>query len=910
MSSIAEMKKQLKKKTDSRPDEFYPTKVLREKGFVRNTCSKCGSRFWATTASNNCGDPECGAEYAFIGDPLGKKLGFIECYDSFSRFFNKRGYTPIARYPVAARWRDDTDFVQASIYDFQPHVVSGAVKPPANPLVIPQYCLRFNEVENVGITGRHNTGFVMIGQHAFMPASKFDQPKYFRDLFEWFTDEMKIPKSELTVIESQWGGGGNLGVSMEFFARGLEIGNQVYMMYRTTDDGYEPLPLKVLDMGMGQGRIAWLVNGSRTMYDAEYPDVCDGLFKKSGYRPTDVFDEFVPHGSIMDVDAGNAKQMDKMWENISKKMNTTERELKESVMPMSALYSIADHSQSLLFALGDGVLPSNVGGGYNLRAILRRSLGFIEEYGWDISLSEVCEWHAKEWKKQYPELVESLDEVNTILEHEKKKYKETLGKSKRMLTALIGKKREFDFKTLVKLYESDGITPELIKSVAESEEIEVNLPQDFYAKIAETHVTSAEQKKQEEYDVTGLSPTKKLYYDDVFEFKARVLKEWMQNGKNYLVLDQTAFYPESGGQDFDRGMVEGIAVVNVQKIGDVIVHQLESKLGKATVVGMVDRDRRMQLMKHHTATHIINGAARRVLGKHVWQAGSEKKIDKARLDITHFEALTDSQIKKIEALANSVVKEAKPITKEILNRAEAEKKYGFRIYQGGAIPSNEIRIVSIKDWDTEACGGTHADNTREVGPIKLIKSYKKQDGVIRLEYIVGEKLIKKHKSDLQIGAEKEINEWIGEYKEIENELNKLTNQKEKTYLGLKNLDLPDIIAKWKDIKKKLNQAEENQATGIEIKEKAQYIEKADMKVLQNIGRKFVEEDPVSCVVLVSDGIVFGIKGKNCKEDVEKAVKAAASVMGGSAGGKEEIKGGGPLKEKSKEAYEKAKKLLK
>jgi alanyl-tRNA synthetase len=752
----------------------------------------------------------------------------------------------------------------------------------------------------------------MIGQHAFMPPEKFAQTLYFRDLFEWFVDEMKIPPSEFNIIESQWGGGGNLGVSMEFFARGLEIANQVYMMYKTNESSYEPLGLKVLDMGMGQGRIAWLVNGSRTMYDAEYPGVCISLFKKSGYKPTDLFERFVPLGSVLDVDASDAKQMELMWKAISKQIGADEKELKEAVMPTAALYSIADHTQSLLFAICDGVLPSNVGGGYNLRAILRRSLGFINDYGWKIDLKEVAEWHAKEWKKQYPELVESLDEVSTILDYEERKYKETLDKSRRTVLSLIKKTKSIDFDRMVTLYESEGITPELIKDVARKEGVDISVPQDFYARVSAKHVTSAEQKKEETYEVEGLPATKKLYYDDVFEFNAKVLKEWEKNGRHYVVLDQTAFYPESGGQDCDRGTIDGADVLNVQKQGEVIVHEIGKALGKKIVSGKVDKERRRQLMRHHTATHIINGAAQRVLGRHVWQAGSEKKEDKARLDITHFEPLTEDQLRKIEELANKVVKENRPIKKEVLDRAEAERKYGFRIYQGGAIPSNEIRIVSIKDWDTEACGGTHANSTGEVGPIKLINSYKKQDGVIRLEYLAGEQLINKHTEKQKEKIEKDRSEWVEEIRKLEEELNAL-----KAKLGLKlakerldKLKLEELIDKWKDIKKEIDKAKEMLAAKIEVKEMVQYVPGADMKVMQNIGRKIVEEDPRTCVVLISDGLVFGIKGKECKKDIEKAVKEAASIMGGSAGGREEIKGGGPLKEKSKEAYERAKKILK
>jgi alanyl-tRNA synthetase len=631
------------------------------------------------------------------------------------------------------------------------------------------------------------------------------------------------------------------------------------------------------------------------------------LFKKAGTKPDDIYKRFIPHASIMDVDVADVKDTKAMWKSISKKMSVDESELKESVMPIAALYSIADHCQSLLFALSDGVLPSNMGGGYNLRAILRRSLGFIDEYDWTIGLSEVCGWHAKEWKRQYPELIESLDEVAMILEHEEKKYKETIDKSKRTIISLIKKTKEIDYPTLVKLYESEGITPELIAEVARKEKTEVAVPKDFYAKISESHETSAKETKHEEYPVESLPPTKKLYYDDVFEFKARVLKDWEQGGRHYIVLDQTAFYPESGGQDYDQGTIDKARVVNVQKAGDVIVHQIEGKIGK-TVTGAIDRDRRLQLMRHHTATHIINGAAQKVLGKHVWQTGSEKKTDKARLDITHYELLTKDQLEKIEKLSNEAVKKALPITKQVLSRDEAERKYGFRIYQGGAIPSNEIRIVEITGWDVEACGGTHANNTKEVGPIKIISSYKKQDGVIRLEYVAGEQLIGRNAEKRKEEEKKDRGAWTAEIEEMEKELAKLGGKATKE--ALDKLSVEELIDRWKAVRKEIDRAKEKMAGRIEVTDRVQYIPGADMKILQNLGRKIVGENPKSYAVLLSEGIVFGIKGKECKDDISKAVKEAASVMGGSAGGAEEIKGGGPLKEKSREAYEKAKRVLK
>jgi alanyl-tRNA synthetase len=550
-----------------------------------------------------------------------------------------------------------------------------------------------------------------------------------------------------------------------------------------------------------------------------------------------------------------------------------------------------------------------MGGGYNLRAILRRSLSFIDEYEWEVSLPQVCEWHAGEWKRQYPELVESLEEVKMILEHEEKKYKETMKKSRTIVASLIKKTKKIDFEHMLRLYESDGITPELVKDVAKKENVEVKVPQDFYAKVSVTHETSKLEAKGEKFNIDGLQPTKKLYYDNISEFTATIVRYWAQGGKHYLVLDQSAFYPESGGQDFDSGEIDGSKIEHVYKAGDAIVHQVEGRFEKGkTVRGRIDMDKRRQLMMHHTATHIINGAARTVLGKHVWQTGSEKTREKARLDITHYEQLTGEQLKKIEDLANKVVKEKRKVIKEVLSRDEAERRYGFRIYQGGAIPSNDIRIVNIKDWDIEACGGTHADNTGEVGPIKIIGSYKKQDGVIRLEYVAGEELIKKHAERQKEAAEKDRGDWIREIADMLKELEKLGQKPAKE--RLEGLSVEDLIDKWKGLRKEIERVKQKAAGGIEVTGKVQYIPGADMGVLQNIGRKFVEEKPKECVVLVSDGIVFGIRGKSCRSNIEKAVKEAASIMGGSAGGKEEMKGGGPLKDKGGAAAEKAKRLLK
>ncbi|MBN3037091.1 MAG: alanine--tRNA ligase, partial [Candidatus Diapherotrites archaeon] len=233
--------------------------------------------------------------------------------------------------------------------------------------------------------------------------------------------------------------------------------------------------------------------------------------------------------------------------------------------------------------------------------------------------------------------------------------------------------------------------------------------------------------------VFGILPTEKDVYNDVNEFDANVVASITWKGKKWYALDKTAFYPESGGQDYDTGWLQGFRVNSVQKVGDVVLHQVDEALPKR-VHGKIDWQRRKALAKHHTATHLINGAARRVLGEHVWQAGARKEADKAHLDITHYDSLSDEQVLEIEELSNKVVRENRGVTSVEMPRVEAEKKYGFRLYQGGAVPERILRIVEVKDWDVEACGGTHLKNTADAEIVTIIGTEKIQDGVVRITF--------------------------------------------------------------------------------------------------------------------------------------------------------------------------------
>ncbi len=781
-----EIKRMFKEKASKDPDKYYATSVLKQEGFIRKKCKKCGTYFWTTNPDQEvCGDPSCSGGYRFINDsPARNKLSYVEVWKRFSKFFEKRGYTPIKPYPVVARWRDDTDFVQASIYDFQPWVVSGEVDPPANPLVVPQFCLRFNDIENVGVTGAHYTGFIMIGQHAFMPPERYDQEKYFRDIYEWLTQGLGIPKEEITFHEDAWAGGGNFGPSMEFFSRGLEVGNQVYMQFAVTSNGYKELKTKVLDMGMGHERNAWFSNGSATSYEVVMPNAINYLKKVTNTEIDQEFlSKFTRYSSLLNRD--EVKNLNEAWRKVSQALGMNEKELREKIGRISAIYSIADHTRSLLIAINDGALPSNVGGGYNLRLILRRALSLAKRYRWIIDYHKLAEMHVKDLKGIYQEEID-VDHFHKIFSIEKKRYESTLERNRKIIRKELN--RDINSERLLMLYESYGINPEEVKRIAQEEGKSFEIPNEFYELLQEKREKSrkSKEKKQEILNIDE-PETIILYYDhyDYLRFEARILKVM----GNKLLLDRTAFYPTSGGQDHDTGKIikdkEEVRVIDVYKQGKYVIHVLERevewKKGEM-IYGEIDADRRIRLTQHHTATHILNGAARNVLGKHVWQAGAEKTVSKARLDITHYEALTRQEIKEIERVANEVVMKNLPVYKYFLKRNIAEQRFGIRIYQGGAVPGKELRIVEIPDFDVEACGGTHLNTSGEVRLLKIKKTTRIQDGIVRIEFVAGDTAI-----DEMAKAEEQVKR-----------IAELLDCKPKQIVGR----VEELFQKWKKARKK------------------------------------------------------------------------------------------------------------
>lgn len=353
--------------------------------------------------------------------------------------------TAVDRYPVVARWRNDVDFTLAGIFCFQPYCVTGEMDPPANPLVQAQFCARFNDLDNIGLTGRHYSGFIMLGNQVF---NKPDNYIYFKEEsvqynYNWITKGLGIDPKDITFIEDIWAGGGNLGPCMEYFIKGMEIGNMVFMQYKTFHDGsLEELPITVIDTGIGLERIPWLLNGSATSYSDTFPLAFDYFQKKLGVSmDNDIWEKFGPYSCRLNID--EVEDIEKTWQEIADLVNEPVEKIKKTIEPIRDMFIILDHTRTAMMIVTDGALPSNQGGGSNLRNIIRRTFAIMKKNNWwDImKFDDYLELYSKH-KEDLTELYGAFKEYksfNQIITMEYEKWLTTDSKSSQQLQKVLKK---------------------------------------------------------------------------------------------------------------------------------------------------------------------------------------------------------------------------------------------------------------------------------------------------------------------------------------------------------------------------------------------------------------------------------------------------------------------------------------
>jgi alanyl-tRNA synthetase len=577
---------------------------------------------------------------------------------------------------------------------------------------------------------------------------------------------------------------------------------------------------------------------------------------------------------------------------VAQRLGITVEELKEATEPMEAIYVIADHTRCLAFMLADGVIPSNVKEGYLARLILRRTIRFIKKLGLRESLGDIMNIQLNFLSQTYPEIRNHQEHILRVIELEEKRYQKTIRKGHQMVKKSIkylkkDKKDEMPLDMLIKLYDSQGLPPDTVEEVAREMNFQVNVPDNFYTLVAAEH---SEEAVEEETPVELDFPeTSLLFYDEPQkeEFSAR----YLGNYENNIILDQTIFYPEGGGQPSDIGYLdtgeEKIRVLHAEKLDGIVLHRVEEeKLEKirhrtgSTLKGKIDWGRRIALARNHTATHLLVAAARKVLGDHIWQAGAQKGVEKSRIDLSHYQRISPEELNQIELLANQWVMENIPLQTQWMDRTDAERKYGFILYQGGVVPGTSIRVVQIPGVDVQACAGTHCDFTGQIGIIKVNRTERIQDGVERLEFSAGEAAVQSmQKNDALLKESATV---------FKVETNQLPQTSER------------FFTEWKAFKNEIKHLQKEVAklkTGslVEQTEKINSLSVLTQEVEADIGElvkmvtQLTDDGGVDVVVLGNgEGKIAGAASSQALDreiKINEIIKEAAAIMGGGGGGK-------------------------
>ncbi len=775
--------------------KMFDLQFFHDHGFHRSQCKTCGHDFWSLDKdAPDCGDSTC-REYTFLGKPLSSKpLSVPEMREAFLSFWESKDHTRVERNPVIARWRDDLYLNIASIANYQPHVTSGDVRPPANPLVVSQPCIRLNDLANIGRSGRHFSCFEMMGHHAFnSPAwgEHYWTEECVAGGHEFLTKVLGLDPMALTYVESVWAGGGNAGPCFEVFAGGLEVATLVFMCLAEDEEGpfevkgvqYKMMDLRIIDTGWGLERLAWASQGSPSAYETVFPDTLDDLRKRattpiaSDARAQKIIAMHAKVQGVLNLDVG--MKLDALRQEVVERLGehgieTTVEELETTMGPVEDLYALADHLRCLSFMVGDGLVPGNVKAGYLMRLLFRRAFRFSNNLGIEAPLSELLAANMRRMVAEFPSFEAAIPRAIEMADLEHERYVESQERGLRLVDRVLQKKPQLDTEDLLELYDTHGLGPNTVADAAAKKGITIVIPDDFDILLAERH--SSEKKAKAKRIVPADVPaTTRIFYEDdgqwQQDFEGTVT--WTGGGPDttrLVTLDRTCFFHDTGGQPGDQGVLrvvggphDGMAlgVTNTSKDGDHPIHHVEDPEGilvaGTQVKGSVDWARRMDHTRSHTATHIMNQTVRRVLGPHSWQAGTQKYADCARVDMSHYRRPTREELEQIEVLANQIVMQGRPVIPMWTTRDAAEGKWGFQLLQGGIPKGASVRVVRIgpapagtlepatpfgpvrndEDYDVEYCGGTHCTTTHQVGPIKLWRTERVQDGVERFEYSAG-----------------------------------------------------------------------------------------------------------------------------------------------------------------------------
>ena len=704
-----------------------------------------------------------------------KKLSEIR--ESFIDYFSKRGHKFVKSAPLIPHNDPSLMFVNAGMVPFK-NYFTALEKPESKKIVSAQKCVRaggkHNDLENVGYTARHHTFFEMLGNFSF--GDYFKEEAIFYG-YEYVTKFLELPKSKLIATiyhddeeaynlwkkiagftDSQikristndnfWSMGdvGPCGPCSEIFydhgdkykgmppgegdegERYVEIWNLVFMQYEKQKDGtLKKLPNPAIDTGMGLERVASIMQGKHNNYD------------------TDLFKYLI------------SKSMDLA----SDKNNITSHRV------------IADHLRSISFLIADGVMPSNEGRGYVLRRIMRRAIRHANQVGAkDLFLSKLVPNLVERMGDHYSELQEAQKLITNIVANEEEQFNKTLAKGLKILSDALNNnqnKKKFSGEIAFKLYDTYGFPLDLTQDILRGQNISVNIPE--FEKLMQDQKNRGKENWQGsgalrnsdfwfelEQKLVNINFTGYSKSSDNSEVIALIQNEEevmeVNSGEFYLIAKNTPFYPESGGQIGDQGIIKTAnslaEITDTQKFANnLIIHFAKVKKGNFKINDKItleiDHLRRNKIKANHSATHLLHKALQEILGSHISQKGSLVSDKLLRFDFSHNGAISRAEIHQIEDAVNHIIIQNNMVETNIMSIEEAKNSGAVALF--GEKYDEDVRVLTMGNWHNsffskELCGGTHVKATGDIGLFKIISESSIASGIRRIEAITGEKALK------------------------------------------------------------------------------------------------------------------------------------------------------------------------
>lgn len=875
-----------------------------------------------------------------------KAMGANEIREAYLRFFESKNHLRLDSFSLVPKDDNSLLLINAGMAPLKPYF-TGIKTPPRNRVTTCQKCIRTGDIENVGKTSRHGTFFEMLGNFSFGDYFKKEAIVW---SWEFVTEVLKISKDRLYVTiyldddeaydywvnntDIEPGRIFRLGKEDNFWEIGegpcgpcseihydrigqkvntveefleasdndniIEFWNLVFTQFDKDSNGnYNKLANPNIDTGMGLERIATIMQGVNNIFEI---DTVKNILNKIS--------------DIAGISYGDSSKAD------------------------ISLRIITDHTKGFTMLISDGVLPSNEGRGYVLRRLLRRAarhgrlLGIKEAF-----LSKVVESVIENYQGAYPELKEKKDYILKIVSIEEDKFNETIDSGMIILNDYIKEMKERNESVLpgekaFKLYDTYGFPLELTQEILEEKAMALNV-EDFNKEMEEQRNRARSARGESNYMGSDDGLLNKIDKDLNTSFvgydylkgesKIAVISSGMddfsdkisEGEEGFIITLDTPFYAEMGGQVGDKGFIDSkdgkAEVVDCKKnaSGKIIhlVKVLEGSFSVGDVVSLsVNSERRSNICKNHTATHLLHQALKDVLGDHVNQAGSYVGEDRLRFDFTHFSSLTTLELQKIEKIVNKEIMQAYAVNTEEMTLEEAKESGAMALFNEKY--SDKVRVVSAGCYSKELCGGTHVRNSGEIGLFKILTETGVAAGVRRIEALTGFNAI----------------EYVDHKLNLLNTASEIVRSNEKDFVNKLN----NLVSDLKDKEKEIHELKQKMVSGLEdeilscaeeingIKFIAYKLEDIDTNSLRELAEKLRDKggdilvllagtsgDKVNFVAMASKILVA--KGVHCG----KIIKEVASVAGGGGGGRPDMaQAGGKLPEKTQEAIDKLKPLLK